>query len=64
MPVCSFHHVKDFFDKFKGNIFMEQVAHGIDKDNLRLFPFERLFERIFVHGEFEAVDVIRLPHCL
>src|SRR6266511_3744344 len=64
MPVCPFHYIKDFLDKLKGDIFMEKIAHGIDKNNLRLFPFKRFFNRIFMHGEFEAISIICLPHCL
>ena len=39
---------------------MEEVAHGIDKDHLRLLPRERQAESVVVDGQGEASTVTGL----
>ena len=43
---------------------MEQIAHRVDENDLRPFPFERLFERVFVQAELEAIAIVWLTHGL
>lgn len=38
VPMCLAHDAKDAPDEIKGNLFVKEVAHGIDKYHLRLAP--------------------------
>jgi len=62
VPVGSVHDVKDFVNVIRRHLLMEQIAHRVDEDNLRLFPFERRFEGLSLNGELETVLVVGLAH--
>lgn len=62
VPVRALHHIEDALDEFEWHILVEQVAHGIDEDRLRLLPCEWHFQHMLVHRKFEAVCIVRLPH--
>ena len=42
---------------------MEEIAHGVYKNELRLLPLERRFQDVLMQSQLEAVSVIGLPHC-
>ena len=46
------------------HVLVEQVAHRVDEDRLRLLPLERQVEHLRLERELEAVRVVRLPHRL
>ena len=64
MSVGPFHYIKDLFYKFEGNFFMEQVAHGVDKDDLGFFPPQGSFEHVGMNSEIEPVLVLGYTHPL
>ena len=40
MPVRRLHGFKDFEYEIGGHLLMEEVAHRVDEDGTRLFPFQ------------------------
>lgn len=64
MPVSLPHNLEDFGDELEGHTLVEEIAHRVDKDALRLFPFEGSLQEMLVKRQPEAVAIIRLPHRL
>jgi len=62
MPVRAAHHIEDLLDEVDGHVFVEEVAHGVDEDDLRLLPTQRDFQCLRMQREFEAVNVVGLAH--
>jgi hypothetical protein len=58
MPRCTMHHVEDSLNEGKGNVLMEEVAHGVYKDALPPSPTKRQLQRVFVQREFKPIRVI------
>jgi len=56
------HDVENFLDEIEGDIFMKEVAHGVDEDGARLFPAEGDIESLGLEGQAEAVAVVGLAH--
>jgi hypothetical protein len=56
------HDLEDRFDKVKRDFFVKQIAHGIDENNARFSPGERLRETFPVKTHREAVPVFLLSH--
>src|ERR1700730_17433695 len=55
MPVGLFHRVKDRVDERLRHFFVEQVAHGIDKDAPRLTPAQRLAQALGPQRQIKAI---------
>src|ERR1700730_12683858 len=55
MPVGLFHRVKDRVDERLRHFFVEQVAHGVDKDAPRLTPAQRLPQALRPQRQIKAV---------
>lgn len=58
------HDAKDLVEELVRHVGVEQVRHAVDEDAARLGPPDRLVERVVVHGNLEAVDVVRRSHRL
>ncbi len=52
------HNIKDFQDELQRDVFVKEVAHGINKDCSRLLPAERHFEQMRVQGNSEAIGIV------
>ena len=48
---CLVHSLKNRFDERRRHRLVEEVGHGIDKDESRFAPFQRMFEGGFVNGD-------------
>ena len=55
---CARHDVEYLEDKFEGDIFVEEIAHGIYEDYARASPSEGDIEGVRVECNAEAVGVI------
>src|ERR1039458_6986722 len=64
MPMGSSHCREDPLDVFQWHIVMKQVAHGIDENALRLLPFKRQLQCLWMQGQPKAVGILLLPHSL
>ena len=64
VPVRAPHHVEHALDVRERHILVEQVAHRVHEDRLRLLPLERQLQHLRLQRELEAVPVVRLPHRL
>lgn len=62
MPACPVHDIKNLHDEGLGSMDMEQVAHGVHENHLRLFPAERQIDRVRVDSQLEAVAVVGRAH--
>jgi hypothetical protein len=49
-------------DEGRWHIFVEEIAHRVDEDHLRLLPLKRKVENVWVESETEAVPIVRLTH--
>src|SRR5581483_6398225 len=58
------HRLEDALDIRKGNVVVEQVAHGVDEDHLRPTPAPRHIEQVRMQGYFKTIAVTVSPHCL
>ena len=56
------HDVEDFLDEIEGDVFMEEVAHGVDEDGAGFFPAEGDIKGVVVEGGAKAVTVVGLAH--
>lgn len=64
VPVRAAHDVEDALDVLDRHIFVEEIAHRVDEDRLRLFPLQRKVEHLRLKRERKAVPIVRLPHRL
>jgi hypothetical protein len=64
VPVGEPHDAPEGGDEVVGDALVEQVAHRVHEDALRLLPQQRLFEHLRLKGQPKAVPVVRLVrHC-
>ena len=56
------HDVEDFLDEIEGDVFMEEVAHGVDEDGAGFFPVQGDVEGLGLEGEAKAVAIVALAH--
>ena len=54
MPARLLDRLENFFDKFIRHIFVKEIAHAVDEDELRFLPFQRLAHPFWPQGEIEA----------
>ena len=45
------HNLKNGLNERRRHRLVEEVGHGIDKDEARFAPFQRMFEGGFVNGD-------------
>ena len=64
MPVGQFHNLENALNIGKRNFSVEQIAHAVDENGLRVFPSQRQFQHVFLERQFETGGVVALPHCL
>jgi hypothetical protein len=48
---CLVHGLKDGLNERQRYGLVEEVGHGIDKDEARFAPFQRMFKGGFVNGD-------------
>jgi len=58
------HHLKDALDEGERDVFVKQVAHGIDEDHRGFFPRVRDRQGGFMLAHLEAVLVFLHAHRL
>ena len=54
VPVSGFHRFENRADVCGRNIFVEKIAHSVDKDKLRASPMFRLINGLRAKGEIES----------
>ncbi len=64
VPVRAVHDVEDALDVLERHVLVEEVAHRVDEDCLRLLPSQRELEHVRLQRQLEAVAVVRLTHRL
>ena len=64
MPIRPIHYVKYAGYELERNILVEEVAHAVDEDGLRLFPGHGQFEGVLVQGQLEGIPVVGGAHGL
>jgi len=64
MPISPAHDIKSSEDEFHRHSLVQEIAHGVYEDGLRLLPLERQLQGACVEGKFEAIRVVRLTHGL
>lgn len=55
MPGRFPHHLEDLLQKVERHFLVEEVAHGVDKDQARLSPPARLIQALRVQGELKSM---------
>lgn len=59
MPVGPSHDVEDALDERERNVFVEEVAHRVYENRLRLSPVERQLQHLRLERQLETVAVVR-----
>ena len=54
MPVRALHRVEYAMDVLERNVFVEQVTHRIDEDELRVPPARRVLESFWTQSQIKA----------
>ena len=60
----SGYNVEDPGYKIERDIFVKEIAHGVDENGAGLFPIERYLQSMRVQGELEAVGIVGAAHRL
>jgi hypothetical protein len=61
LVIQFWHHIEHLLDVFQGNIDVEEIAHRVDEDVLRLLPLQRTDEHLRLQREFKTVLVVGVP---
>ena len=54
----SFDNFKDSVQKLEGDMFVEEIAHGVSEDHPGRFPFKRFSKNAFVNVKFVRFPLI------
>ena len=64
MPMGMPHDVENLLYVLERHIFVEQVAHRVHENSLRLFPPQRQLEHVRLQRQPEPVAIVPLAHRL
>ncbi len=64
MPVRFGHDGKNILDKRYRHIVVKEIAHGIDEDDARSLPAQRLIERFGMESQAETISILIETHRL
>jgi hypothetical protein len=64
MVRAVFHYLENLLYKCKRNVFMEEVAHGVDEDYFRAAPSGGDRKRVRMERDFKTVPIVFHAHCL
>ncbi len=62
MTLGTGHYIEDLLDELEGDVFMKEVAHGIDEDAAGLSPVQGHIENMGVERNLESVAIVGLAH--
>src|SRR5712691_2415688 len=61
---CLAHRIKDVLDEGEWYLFVEQITHGIHKDETRASPGQGSLQEILMQRHRKSLPIAGIAHCL